>query len=64
MKTHNEQAHKTGSFPIGGITLGKQSDWWKHGHVNEKSREGSAVHNSVKTGLWKTYSAKNPGKKK
>ena len=64
MKAHNEHPHKSGAFLAGGITPEKQTDWWKHNHPNDKSREGGAVHNSVKTGAWKTYSAKNPGKKK
>jgi len=64
MKTHNEHPRKSGSFLAGGITPDNQTTWWKHNHPNDKSHEGGAVHHSVKTGLWKTYSAKNPGKKK
>ncbi len=64
MKTHNEHSHKSGSFPARGFIPEKQSDWWKHNHPNEKMHDGGTLHNSVKTGLWKTYSAKNPGNKK
>jgi hypothetical protein len=64
MKAHNEQPHKSGSLLAAGFTLGKLHDWWKHNHPINKTFGGGAINNSVKTGLWKTYSAKNPGKKK
>ena len=64
MKTHNEHPRKSGSLPAGDFTLGKLHDWWKHNHPISKTFGGGAIYNTAKTGAWKTYSAKNPGKKK
>ncbi|MFA6456319.1 MAG: hypothetical protein WCW40_05805 [Bacteroidota bacterium] len=64
MKSHNDHSHKSSSVPAVNPILKNQSDWWKHNHPNEKTHFNTAGYTTVKTGAWKTYSAKNPGNKK